>query len=117
MSDEDRMEGEEPMLESMAMVRRIASGSRAVSGSHAAFPITVTGGSGSGHGGGVEGARSMGNSPSNLGMTLDQYMSQMVTTPASAAATSGGCHVCQVGVMCVRWVPCVSGGCHVYFDP
>ena len=70
VSDDDRMDGEDPLLESMAAARRLGLGSDM-------FPITVTGGN-------VEG-----RAVANFGMTLEHYMSQMVTTPASAAATSG----------------------------
>ena len=84
VSDDDRMEGEEPLLESMAIARRLLG--EAAGGE--VFPITVTASAGRGilSSGDV---RALSSPPSKFGMTLDHYMLQMVTTPASAAATSG----------------------------
>ena len=105
LSDDDHIEGEEPMLESMAEARR--------GGGMSNFPITVTSsarskkvGASGGHNGDVS------PSPSSYGMTLEQYITQMVTTPASAAATSGiwkVCHLTQLQLQQLhlgcRWSP------------
>ena len=64
LSDDDRIDGEEPLLESMAAARRGGTGA----GTN--FPITVT--SSARSRGGLSGDHSP--SPSSFGMTLEQYM-------------------------------------------
>ena len=82
LSDDDHIEGEEPMLQSMAEARR--------GGGMSNFPITVTSSARSKKAGASGGQSGEGSpSPSSYGMTLEHYITQMVTTPASAAATSG----------------------------
>ena len=89
--DDDLIDGEEQLLENLAAARRVGKGQLAV------FPITVTGGGGGGGDGGAAAGHGDGSSPSSYGMTLAHYMSRMVTTPASAAATSGECFAVRQG--------------------